>query len=122
MTSNKTNGDIMLTKAEAKKRGKTLMAWLKGTKFKLVLWENMGWHFCAEAPRITVYGDSHSEVDSCSYTCLAGGNHSGIPGWSPEGSNKNPVKLVMQAMVLADENAAIVMKTRDLILSCMGDK
>lgn len=45
-----------MTKAEATKEGKALLARMKGVGWKLRVWENCGWHYSVLLGTIYVYG------------------------------------------------------------------
>lgn len=57
-----------MTKSQATIAGKRLLKKLRGDKWRLRVWENLGWHYAVETDRIAVYGPSYAG-ERC-FSCL----------------------------------------------------
>jgi len=55
-----------MTKAEATQKAKVLLARMKGTGWKIRVFENLGWHYGVETDRLSVRG---TEING-DYFCL----------------------------------------------------
>jgi len=97
----------MMTKQEATRRGKALLARMKTKGWKLRVWENLGWHYSLERPPLSVYPLYREEEESPSVgimmTNKADESGWGYPCWDYKASNKDPNKAVEAQIKEAQE-------------------
>ena len=87
----------------ARRHGKVLLRRMKGTGWKLEVWENLGWHYCVVNGNLTVYASEY--MDGISYTALLGdeGPHAGLPLWSSHFSSKDPNEVARNQLEIAED-------------------
>ena len=103
----------MLTKIQATKKGKQLLQKMKGSGWKLRVWENMGWNYSVKNGPINVYPLDHGQNQR--FHCLLDCNEEGTGGlaiWSTDAISKDPNKVVQReiesARKVVDEYDRIV--------------
>jgi hypothetical protein len=89
----------MMTEVEARTKGAAMMQRLKGTGWKLKVWENFGWHCAAENKFITVF--EHDSRFSALLTTKPECPGVGETYWSEHVNFADPNEAVLEQMKTA---------------------
>lgn len=97
-----------MTKREAERAGNKLLKMMKGKGWKLRVWENIGWHYEAYNPPLSVYSSHVTRNGNQHYHCLMSCDlkeaHFGAGIWSTRGqTSKNPNVVVRKQIKKARE-------------------
>jgi len=94
----------MTSELVARRHGEALLEQMKGTGWKLEVWENLGWHYCVVNGTLYIY--AHEYMDGISYTSLMGDGkhpHAGLPVWTDDYHSKDPNKVVEHQLAFAQK-------------------
>ena len=114
-----------MTKQEATKEGKALLARMKGSGWKVRVWENLGWRCSVYNGPIEVYvGFYNDEVE---FSCLMGDMLEDDPGmgsmlWHDSFHSKDPNKVVKRQVKKAREKVDELDMVVRFVEEVMGKK
>ena len=115
-------GYTMMTRQDAERRARALVAMLKGDGWKPQVWENMGWHYKAVSGPVKVYPSGAGDR----FWCMIGSEPKECPGgaafWTPQRTRtfKDPNRAVKDAMRHVYVFAARIKETITMAERAMG--
>jgi len=106
-----------MSKREATRKGKELLARMEGEGWKLNVWKNIGWHYCVRAAGvISVYPSSTSLFGDDRFHCLMGGLNHGDILWNDSFHSTDPNEVVRHQLEVAQESVAALIEEKQGII------
>jgi len=107
-----------MTRKRAIEEGKKLLKLMKGSGWKVHVWENAGWHYAVMAPHVTVYPCMGFPMKYFAMVSDRREAHSTPTAWSDDRRFTDPNKAALRAAEKAVRIATRDVKAASTALRC----